>query len=1028
MPEHHYGIRHHGPGSARAVVTELDRQQPTILLIEGPPEADDLIRWAADPALQPPVALLGYATDDPRRSAFWPFAIFSPEWQALRWAVTNGIPVRFFDLPYAYRLTNTPAAPALPPTAAPDHSPTDGPATDSPPTDNSPAPGPAPVSAAAVSAAVDPAAVDPAAAVGPAAVTSAAADPLAAASSVVGPAAVTSAAADPAGVTSVVEPAAVTSAAADPLAAASSVVGPTAVTSAAISSADGPNADGLSADGQFASEPLAGWLSAAGPSIGTASPGGSSTGKPSSSGSSPDGSSADAPSPDGFSADAPSPDGSSAGELSPSGSSAGKPSGGKPSAGEPSGGEPSGGEPSGGEPSGGEPSGGEPSAAKPSGGEPSGDVGVTASWQSACSVTVLPSAVAAPTTVREVTFPPSDVDGEAPLERAGRVRPVDPIGELAAAAGYDDPERWWEDVVEHRGMPAFVAIAEAMAAIREASPEDPEDLVREAYMRTVLREVRRTHENVAVVCGAWHVPALSRKVSAKDDAALLKGRKKVKVSFTWVPWTYGRLASWSGYGAGVQSPGWYHHLFTTADEVVPRWLVDAAGVLRAEGVPTSSAHVIEATRLAEALATVRGRPLAGLAEVTEAAEAVMCDGEPLRVELIGRRMVVGERLGGVPADMPTVPLAKDLAVQQRAVRLKPEALERVLELDLRKDLDLGRSRLLHRMRAIGVPWGEAEAARRGTGTFREQWRLRWLPDFEVQLVEGSMHGTTVAGAATAKVTGAAREAATLGEVTALVEVCLLAELGDAFPAVLAALDTRAALDADLNHLMAAIPALARTLRYGDVRRTDVAGLETVTASLLTRVCVGLPAASGSLSDDAAKELRGHIDGVHQAVGLLDDDATREQWLNALTSVAGRSDLHGLLAGRLSRLLLDAGRVDGAEVRRRLGLSLTIGTPPAHGAAWVEGFLSGGGLLLVHDEALLELLDQWLADIPADAFDDVLPLLRRTFGAFATGERRAIGERIAGGASRAGGEPLMLDHERAARVLPTLRALLGREVG
>ena len=82
-------------------------------------------------------------------------------------------------------------------------------------------------------------------------------------------------------------------------------------------------------------------------------------------------------------------------------------------------------------------------------------------------------------------------DAPGPAEPA---RPVDPIGELAAAAGYDDPERWWEDVVEHRGMPAFEAIAEAMAAIREASPEDPEDLVREAYMRTVLREVRRTHD------------------------------------------------------------------------------------------------------------------------------------------------------------------------------------------------------------------------------------------------------------------------------------------------------------------------------------------------------------------------------------------------------------------------------------------------------------------------------------------------------------------------------------------------------
>jgi hypothetical protein len=624
--------------------------------------------------------------------------------------------------------------------------------------------------------------------------------------------------------------------------------------------------------------------------------------------------------------------------------------------------------------------------------------------------------------------PVSQVPGEAEVV-AVPVRPVDPIGELAAAAGYDDPERWWEDVVEHRGMPAFEAIAEAMAAIRESSPEDPDDLVREAYMRTVLREVRRTHDDIAVVCGAWHVPALTRKVPAKDDAALLKGRRKAKVAFTWVPWTYGRLASGSGYGAGVSSPGWYHHLFTTADDVVPRWLVDAAGVLRAEGVPTSSAHVIEATRLAEALATVRGRPLAGLAEVTEAAEAVMCDGEPLRLELIDRRLVVGERLGGVPDDMPAVPLAKDLAAQQRTVRLKPEALERELELDLRRDIDLSRSRLLHRLRTIGVPWGEAETARRGTGTFREQWRLRWQPEFAVQLVEGSMWGTTVAVAATTKVIDAARKAGTLADVTELVEVCLLADLADAYPPVLAALDTRAALDSDINHLMAAIPALARTLRYGDVRRTDVAGLSAVTTSLLARVCAGLPAAAGSLSDEAAKQLRGHLDGVHAAVSLLDADDLRERWLTTLASVSRRADLHGLLAGRLTRLLLDAGRLGIEEVRRRLRLPLTVGTPPAHGAAWVEGFLAGGGLLLVHDDALLELLDGWLADIPADAFDDVLPLLRRTFGGFASGERRAIGERIAGvgAAGRADGEPLVLDHERAALVLPTLSALLGREV-
>ncbi len=93
------GIRHHGPGSARSVAAELDRLRPAAVLIEGPADADPLLALAADPGMVPPVALLAYAPEAPRVSAFWPFAVFSPEWQALAWAAANGVPVRFCDLP-----------------------------------------------------------------------------------------------------------------------------------------------------------------------------------------------------------------------------------------------------------------------------------------------------------------------------------------------------------------------------------------------------------------------------------------------------------------------------------------------------------------------------------------------------------------------------------------------------------------------------------------------------------------------------------------------------------------------------------------------------------------------------------------------------------------------------------------------------------------------------------------------------------------------------------------------------------------
>lgn len=99
-----YGIRHHGPGSARAVVAALDGFRPDCVLIEGPPDADAVIPLCRHAQMQPPVALLIYAGEDPRRSAFYPFAHFSPEWNALRWAVEHQVQVRFMDLPQRHRL------------------------------------------------------------------------------------------------------------------------------------------------------------------------------------------------------------------------------------------------------------------------------------------------------------------------------------------------------------------------------------------------------------------------------------------------------------------------------------------------------------------------------------------------------------------------------------------------------------------------------------------------------------------------------------------------------------------------------------------------------------------------------------------------------------------------------------------------------------------------------------------------------------------------------------------------------------
>ncbi|MFJ4773498.1 DUF5682 family protein [Streptomyces uncialis] len=658
----------------------------------------------------------------------------------------------------------------------------------------------------------------------------------------------------------------------------------------------------------------------------------------------------------------------------------------------------------------------------------------------------------------EPQHPRADTEADVPVR-------TDPLAALARTAGYDDAERWWEDVVEHRRAAdadpyaPFEALAEAMTALRETEDEaagtegdgeEERDLTREAYMRLAVRAARREFgDGVAVVCGAWHVPALRRRVTVAADRARLKGLPRTKVEITWVPWTNRRLARAGGYGAGIESPGWYGHLFRAADRPVERWLTKVAGLLRDDGRLVSPAHVIEAVRLADTLAALRGRPLPGLTETEDAVRAVMCDGSEVPLALIRDRLVVGDALGEVPDTAPAVPLQRDLGRLQRALRLKPEAAEREREFDLRKDTDSARSALLHRLRLLGVDWGEPSAGRTGTGTFREKWTLRWDPELSVRVAEAGVWGTTVLGAATARAAADAVSARSLAEVTALAERCLLAGLADALPVVMRVLADRAALGTDVGQLAQALPALVRSVRYGDVRGTDTAALTKVAAGLAERVFVGLPPACGSLDDEAAAVMRAHLDAVHGAVGLLAETldtsvggrgkGLRARWYGVLGTLAARDTVPGGIRGRAARVLLDDGELPEERAALLMGLALSPGTGPREAAAWIDGFVgggSGGGMLLVHDERLLALVDGWLRTVPPDAFTDVLPLLRRTFSVFEPGVRRTLGELAGRSGSpgsapgRAGAPPTGFgpgqDPVRADAALPVLALLLGSD--
>ena len=612
-----------------------------------------------------------------------------------------------------------------------------------------------------------------------------------------------------------------------------------------------------------------------------------------------------------------------------------------------------------------------------------------------------------------------------------------PLDWLGRAAGYGDGEAWWNHMVEERidGLELFDAIREAMTALRAEAPrrergerETRREALREAYMRKTLRQAKKEgFQRIAVICGAWHVPALEAETPAKQDNELLKGLPKMKVAATWTPWTYANLSSRSGYGAGVTSPAWYEHLWRSGkgDRAIG-WLTHAARLFREQDMDCSSAHIIEASRLATSLAALRERPRPGLPELYEALQTTVCMGDSAPLRLIERQLIVGDKLGTIPETAPTVPLQRDLEQQQKSLRLKPEAARKVLDLDLRQANDLARSHLLHRLRLLEIGWATPGGSRNAKGTFHELWEMQWAPELSIAVIAASRWGNTIFEAATAKAVELSGEADLL-RLAELVNDILFADLPDAVGHATRMLEEKAATANDVGQLLEAIPPLAAIARYGNVRQTDAGMVARVLEGLIPRASIGLPGACTSLDDESAAAMRDRIIAAHNAVRLLGDEDRWESWLSALHQTALRDGTaHELLRGMAVRLLFDEQRLPVEEAARLMSLSLSAAAAPASASAWIEGFLNQSALVLLHDDALWGVLANWLDGLNETHFTNILPMLRRTFSGFSAPERRQLGER----AKRAAGKPMQKqaetrwDAERAALPVPLLRRVLG----
>ncbi len=581
---------------------------------------------------------------------------------------------------------------------------------------------------------------------------------------------------------------------------------------------------------------------------------------------------------------------------------------------------------------------------------------------------------------------------------------------IALLCGDPDHETWWERHFEHTTDPTsyIQQIYEFGRGLRELRQlkENDENLIREAYMRRCIRQVLddgHKPEKVLIICGAFHAPALTSELPAMTDQELKK-LPRAEASLTLMPYSYYRLSSQSGYGAGNHAPAYYQRLYEElregqADRLAARFLSELCHSMRRAGQIRSAAEVIEAVRLAGSLAALADSPAPCLRDLRDA--AVTCLGRGERESILPhlREIEIGTHVGKLPKGISRTSIQDDFYLQLDELNLEKYQTEKIqdLTLDLRENRfvkgeaaafrDLNRSTFLHRLGVLGIQFGEKQPSDQAQATWKEVWKLRWTPESEIQLVEGSLLGDTVEMAAAVRLAQQLQDCEAIDTAAEIVQQAAECQLADALAIARQRLQTLAVEATGFVHLAGAAHSLAEVIRYGSVRRIDPEPLKPLMTQFFLRATLSIRDACLCDEPTAREKVKPAILQLHDVTREHSELVDCNRWNHELDLIARTDSLNAYLSGFVMSLILPRVEEDtlACEVSRRL----SPGIPPDVGAAWFEGLVQYNPEALFSRLRLWRQLDAYVIALDEDGFRKALIPLRRAFSDFSPGQLRRI---------------------------------------
>ncbi len=584
-------------------------------------------------------------------------------------------------------------------------------------------------------------------------------------------------------------------------------------------------------------------------------------------------------------------------------------------------------------------------------------------------------------------------------------RYTDATERLCRALSVDNVDVLWDHLVEahpHEGL------AERLAAyfdlVRGEADAGAEDTAREEYMaRWVAAAAARDEGPVVVVVGGFHRPALVARLADAGGTTANPDWPPVpdvpagtEVGSYLVPYSNRRLDAFTGYASGMPSPGYYQRLWEAGPQEAATGLVaDVVTRLRARRQPVSTADLISANALGEGLAALRGHPHPARTDVLDGlVSALVSDAldqplpwsargplspgaHPVVVEMVAA--LTGDRTGRLHPDTPAPPLVGAVAAELAALGLDGT---RDVRLDLTDATDLRRSRVLHRLRVLGVPGVERKSGPSAgrDATAAERWQLTASDRRESALIEAAARGGTPADAATATLAGRADRRNEVGSLAGLLYDAALCGLADLAGDLTTRVAAGVAAARELGPLGAALRVALGLWRHD--RLLGTAGSALLGTVVTTAATQALWLAEGIRGGDVPAEparlraLAAVRDAVRDGGAALGLDA------DIAIGVGGRlaasrdvpPDLRG--AGLGLCWALGAAVVPSDAVPR---------TPAVLGD-WLAGLFAVAREEVLDDGGLTAVLDEVVSTLTAHDFLIALPALRQAFEFFPPAER------------------------------------------